>query len=303
MRTGVRALTALAALAATTALLAGCSSTGSTDAAMGEPRVAMDGMAVEGGAPMVSEALPAAGNGAAPTIAQREIVRTGYVAMRAEDVTGTAVTIRALVAKSGGLISSEDTQRSNDATYATITAQVPADRLDTFLRDVSALGTVDSLNVSAQDVTAQAVDLDARINALQTSIDRLTELLAQAQRVEDLLTIETQLSQRQAELDALRAQRQYLSEQVALSTVTVTVSPLTAITDVDAPGFLSGLQSGWSAFVSLVMVAVTALGFLLPFAVILLIVAIPAAFALVQHARRRRRERADTPEAGSRTPT
>ena len=93
---------------------------------------------------------------------------------------------------------------------------------------MSALGTVESINVSAQDVTSQTVDLDARIAALTTSVDRLTTLLAQASRMEDLLAIETQLSQRQSEIDSLNQQRTWLADQVAMSSVTITLMPVTA---------------------------------------------------------------------------
>ena len=75
------------------------------------------------------------------------------------------------------------------------------------------------------------VDLDARIKALQTSVDRMTQLLAQATRIEDLLAIETQLSQRQAELDSLKAQRTWL-ELLFLSTTTMTSTGLTDVVPV-----------------------------------------------------------------------
>ena len=206
--------------------------------------------------------------------------------MQVDDVTTSAFDVHALIKKRNGLISSEDTQSSGDMTYSNITAQIPAADLDAFIADVSALGTVTSINVNAQDVTTQVVDLDARIKALQTSIDRLTQLLAEASRIEDLLAIETQLSQRQAELDALTAQRTWLGDQVAMSTITVSLSPVTQIADVDAPGFLSGLQSGWSAFLSLIMVAVTAVGFFLPFLLVLALIAIPVTIVIVRQARR-----------------
>ena len=71
-----------------------------------------------------------------------------------------------------------------------------------------------------------------------------------------------------------------------MSTITVTLSPVTQIADVDAPGFLSGLQSGWSAFLSLIMVAVTAIGFFLPFLFVLALIAIPVTIVIVRQARR-----------------
>lgn len=312
----MRARTVLAAALAAGFLLAGCSATTSTDATVegGAPVVAGD-MAVSGEMP--------AGEGAAvdgkvataptPVNTERQVIRTGYVSMQVDDVTKSAFDVHALIKKRNGLISSEDTQSSGDMTYANISAQIPADSLDDFIADVSALGTVTSINVTAQDVTTQVVDLDARIKALQTSIDRLTELLAQASRIEDLLAIETQLAQRQAELDSLTAQRQWLGDQVAMSTITVSLSPVTQIADVDAPGFLSGLQSGWAAFLSLIMVAVTAVGFFLPFLLVLAVIAVPLAIVLVRQSRRHRRvPTAPTApaapaeprqEAGSGTPT
>ena len=82
---------------------------------------------------------------------------------------------------------------------------------------------------------------------------------------------------------------QEFGDQVAMSTVTVTISPETEITSVDAPGFLSGLESGWAAFVSLIMVAITALGFFLPFLIVMMIVLVPAVFLIVRQSRRHRR--------------
>jgi hypothetical protein len=284
-----RSITLLVALTAAF-LLAGCSGTSTTGTDAGVPAVAEGGPMVEGGAPMAQGEMAVTDKGAATTTVptDRQVVRTGYVSMRVDDVTKSTFDVHALVQKRNGQISSEDVQSSGDSTYANITAQIPASDLDAFIAEVSALGTVDSINVTAQDVTTQVVDLDARIKALQTSVDRMTTLLAQATRIEDMLAIETQLSQRQAELDALKAQRTWLGDQVAMSTITVSLSPNTEITSVDAPGFLSGLQSGWAAFVSLIMVAVTALGFFLPFLLVLAVVAVPVAVIVWRSIRRGR---------------
>jgi hypothetical protein len=249
-------------------------------------------MSVEGGAPAVAGDMAVTDKAAeAPSAVttDRQVIRTGFLSMRAEDVAKATFDVHALVKKRNGIISGEDVQSSGDSTYANITAQIPAADLDAFIADVSKLGTVDSINITAQDVTSQTVDLDARIKALQTSVDRMTQLLAQATRIEDLLSIETQLSQRQAELDSLKAQRTWLGDQVAMSTITVSISPQSQISEVDAPGFLSGLQSGWAAFVSVIMVAVTAIGFFLPFLIVLAIIAVPVAFVIVHQSRRRRR--------------
>lgn len=220
------------------------------------------------------------------TTQEQSVIRTAYVNLTVEDVGRSTRDVHTLVGQRHGLISAEDSQVNGDANYSTMTVQVPAAVLDSFIAEVSSLGTVESVSVNAQDVTTQVVDLDARIQVLQTSIDRMAVLLAQAEQIDDLLAIETQLSSRQAELDSLTAQRAWLGDQVAMSSVTISLAPTTTLTDIDAAGFLSGLRSGWAAFVSAIAVGVTALGFLLPFALIFMIVLIPLIAIAVRHSRR-----------------
>jgi hypothetical protein len=277
-----RALTALGTAVLTGLLLAGCGGTGdyaesATDSAM----MAEGAMPAE--APMMDQAAMTEDR----TVTDRSIIRTAYVAMRVNDVTDAVAEVRALVAKREGIISGESLSSGTPGGYASITAQVPAADLTAFLDELGALGTVDSLDVTAQDVTTQVIDLDARIAVLESSIARLNALLAEATRVEDIIAIEAELANRQAELDSLTSQRTYLADQVAMSTVTVTMSPITEIADVDMPGFLSGLQTGWSAFLALIGFAITAAGFLVPFVVVAAIVLIPVTVWLVRRSRRR----------------
>jgi hypothetical protein len=305
-----------AGIIALAALLAGCVNVSGDDA--GGTAMTEDAYAADAIAPMAEEAMPEMATegaiGSAPradrtdvsanTNLDRQVIRTGYISMRVEDVRASAAEVRGLAQGVGGIVTDEsltsdgvdgvatpeDEAGSVDApnvnSYATVTVQVPADRLEDFLVSVSGLGTVDSRTVSARDVTLEVVDLDARIEALSTSITRLQELLARAENVEDLLAVESELSRRQAELDALQAQRTWIGEQVAMSTVTVYLSPITAVSTGGAPGFLSGLQSGWSAFVAAAGTLITAAGFLLPFLLLLAIVALPVIFVVVRLARR-----------------
>ena len=281
----------LAAAAAVMLLVAGCSAAGSSqsDAITGGEAGGAAGITAPdaAGAPQNADAAVAP-PGTATVTTDRQVVKNAYVAMRVDNIAKAVFDVHGLVKKRNGLIASEDTQSDGDSTSSLITAQIPAADLDAFVADVSALGAVDSVTVNAQDVTGQVVDLDARIRALQTSIARMTQLLAQAQKIDDLLAIETQLSTRQSELDSLTAQRTLLGEQVALSSVTMAISPMTQVTSVEAPGFLSGVASGWAAFVSLVTVLLTATGFFLPFAIVALLILVPLTLVLARVLRRRR---------------
>ncbi|EUA89191.1 hypothetical protein I551_4359 [Mycobacterium ulcerans str. Harvey] len=116
--------------------------------------------------------------------------------------------------------------------------RIPADKLDGVLADAKNLGEVESMSIGHTDVTSQRVDLDARIEALQTSVNRLRELMGRAGSVADLLAAESSLTERQAELDSLRAQRTTLGDEISYATINVTLSSKPTV----APGgFLGAL--------------------------------------------------------------
>lgn len=205
-------------------LLASCSAgTSQSDGAAGVSGAGVSGAVVQG---MPAEA-PLAADGSAKTVGsalQPQVVRTASVTLSADDVAPVSAKVKELFTRDRGSITAEDTQLAQDQQRSTITGQVPASSLDSFIASVSRLADVESVSTSAYDVTSQAVDLDARIASLTSSIARLRQLMTDAANVSDLLAAEAQLSSRQADLDALTAQRTYLSQQVAMSTVSVTIA-------------------------------------------------------------------------------
>lgn len=295
MRTFTRAharphlLIAAAALALAGLGLAGCSSPqggGDAGSVAIEPAPAPD-MAVtdESSAGMRADSKSVAS-------ADREIIKSAWMSVRVEDVAESATRVGELAAARGGETLSQERYTDGTNGYANVTVKVPADALDAFLNDIRALGTVDNESVSSMDVTVQGADLDARINALTASVNRLQELLEQAENVADLVAIESELATRQAELDGLQAQRRELSSQVAMSSVTVNLAPIVAGPSAEPPGFVVGLQRGWQAMLSAFAWAITTAGFALPFIAIALVVAAVVA-AVVVPVSRRRRDRAD----------
>lgn len=206
---------------------------------------------------------------------KREIIRNADMTLRVDDVQDTVDRIDSITSQSGGRIASESVVSTGESSYATITARIPAERLDSVITAVGDLGEVLSLNVVAEDVTAQGADLDARVEALEVSIARLRQLLATAETTKDLIDIEAELTARQAELDSLVAQRAALSDQVAQSTLVVSVSPRSEAVAWTPPGFVSGLESGWNALRTATGALVTLAGFLFPFVAVLALIAVP----------------------------
>jgi Ca-activated chloride channel homolog len=162
----------------------------------------------------------------------------------------------------GGHVESRSEQSGNGSPTVELTLRIPSDKVDGVLADVHKLGNVDSMQVGHDDVTAQRVDLDARIKALQTSVDRLLDLMSKATSTSSLLEAENSLTERQSDLDSLRSQRAALGDQIAYSTITVNLS---TEPEVIAPGgFTGAIKDGWEALVKVGGGLAAVIGFVLP---------------------------------------
>jgi hypothetical protein len=137
-----------------------------------------------------------------------------------------------------------------------LTVQVPVDDYDEAMEAARDAGEVVQMQQSTYDVGAQVADVDARIKALEASLVRLTALMDEATDITDVITLEQAISQRQSELDALRAQQRDLENQTAMSQISLTLmSPEDAQNSVDPQpqqtwweSFLEGLSQFWSWF-------------------------------------------------------
>ncbi|MGR0319030.1 DUF4349 domain-containing protein [Agromyces sp. ZXT2-3] len=262
----------LAGLAALSAiLLTGCSmgSTGS-DSEMGEPDVGVEAPADGGVAPRDEE--PFTEDEQAGSIDEdRSVVTTGWMAVTVDDPIDAAAEVAALVTGADGRIDSRTETPGTDTQQAraTLVVRIPAARFEDVLADLRELGDVDSVQLDATDVTEQTQDLDSRIGSLQTSIDRLRALLAEADDVGDLIAIESELTARQSELDSLATRRDQLADQVAYSTLTVELLSEGLAPEAGPDDFWSGLAAGWNALTTFVSGVLVVIGVMLPWLVLL----------------------------------
>jgi hypothetical protein len=187
--------------------------------------------------------------------------------MTVPEPRAAASAVVALVEGEGGRIDARQEQAATTGAtaHAHLTARVPAADVTTTLTGLAGIGTVDQVNLAADDVTGTAEDLDARIKALQLSVARMEDLLSHATTTADLITAEGALTERQGNLETLQSQRARLAEQVALSTLEIDLSQVgTARVAASPHGFLGGLAAGWRALVATVGGLVLVLGVLAP---------------------------------------
>lgn len=269
---------ALVAAAVVAMSVAGCSGSASNSGAASKAASrpagggAAQAAARPAGVPGGTAPAPLQSLGRPPTT-DRDVVYTADLTVRTRDVADAADRAQSVATTAGGYVFSSATAVSASgeaATSATVVLKVPPASFGGVLRSLAALGTALGRNQQAEDVTDQVVDIRARVQAQQASVARVRTLLAQARTIGEVVSVESELTKREADLESLQGRQRALDDQVALSTITLhLVAPSVAapVRSSGSRGFLAGLSAGWDAFVGALQAGLTVLGAVLPFAV------------------------------------
>ncbi|MBD0838334.1 DUF4349 domain-containing protein [Streptomyces sp. TRM68416] len=271
-RRSVRPVQALAGLL----LAAALALTGCTDAGDGGGDSASDARAgaarqdsKEGA---VSDESGASQADAPPRLAASHIIRTASLTVQVKDVPKALEEARTTAENAGGYVGRESTTRDDEGNERTrVVLRVPVDSYADVLADLEGAGKLLDRTAKAQDVTEQVVDVDSRIKSQRASVARIRELMDRATKLSDVVTLEGELSRRQADLESLLAQQASLKDRTSLATITLALSetPVKEATGDDDPGVLDALGGGWDAFVTMLRWIVVALAAVLPFAAVL----------------------------------
>ncbi len=232
-------------------------------------------------------------DGSTTSTADRSVIVTGSLYMTVEDPVSVADQVTVIVTGTGGRIDarSETAADEYDGGSAWLTLRIPSDDLDAVVEKFRDLGEVNEYSTESYDVTTEVTDLDARISTLRASTDRIEGLLSEAEKIADIITLETELASRQAELESLEAQQRGLEDQVSMSTIylSLTTEPIVIIEEDSPDSFWDGLVAGWEGLVAFFSVALVVFGVLLPW--LALAALITAGVVLALRARKARRAR------------
>lgn len=151
----------------------------------------------------------------------------------------------------GGYV--EDQSVHNGSNYASrryrsanLTVRIPEEKADQFTSDISGLANVVSQNLRREDITLNYVATSSRVTALETEEARLLELLAQAETMEDLLTIEARLTDVRYELENYTSQLRLYDNQIDYATIYLYIEEVQEYTPVEEPGFFERIRNTFS---------------------------------------------------------
>ncbi|MFF3848796.1 DUF4349 domain-containing protein [Streptomyces sp. NPDC002328] len=231
----------------------------------------------------------ATGAGSAPQLPVNRVIRTATLTVQVGDVLKALDAARTAAENAGGYVGDETTTRDEDGADQTrVVLRVPVDKYDDVLTALQGTGKLLERTAKAQDVTDQVVDVDSRIASQRASVARIRALMDEATKLTDVVTLEGELSRREADLEALLARQASLKDRTGMATVTLTLSetPVERAAKDDDPGFLDALAGGWDALVTTLRWIAVAFGAVLPFAALAL--ALLLVWLWLLRARRRR---------------
>jgi hypothetical protein len=171
--------------------------------------------------------------GGAATLPELLIIRTGHIEIEVGDLAAAVASARTRVLAVGGYVSASDESASDEQASASAVYRIPANRWDEALEGIRGLASViRGQQVETEAVTAQVVDLGARITNLQVSEAALQSIMGQATKIADVLAVQGELTTVRGEIERLVVEKALLEERAAYGTLTVVFSlPATPATE------------------------------------------------------------------------
>ncbi|MGW5877134.1 DUF4349 domain-containing protein [Nocardiopsis terrae] len=213
------------------------------------------------------------GVGSDVEVGDRQLIHTANMTVRVDDVAEAAELAKEMTLGADGYVANESLSTpAGGSPEGNLVLRIPDEDYEGALDGLAELGDRSELERSVEDVTEEVADVESRIESSETALETLRGYLEEAEDVDDLLRVESEIQQRQEELEAFQARLESLRNRTAYSTVHLTlVPPATYLeeTTEESVGFLGGLERGWRALVGLGQGAAVVVGWLLPFAAVL----------------------------------
>ncbi len=177
------------------------------------------------------------------------LIRSANVGMRVKRLQTAVAQVRQLAIRQGGFVSeSNESIQEGQTPVANLTLRIPAARFDHVLGGLTQITDADVLSQStaSEDVSLEYVDTQSRVRNLKREEARLLKLLERSGKLADILTVERELSRVRQEIEQAEGRVRQLSRQVALATITVSLTE--QVTHVEhGPWQLASVwQDAWS---------------------------------------------------------
>lgn len=151
-----------------------------------------------------------------------------------------------------------------------VTMRVPAGNFDPALRDLRGLGDVEVQRIQGRDVTAEYVDLRARLRIAKSRREVLIRLMDRATSIEQTIRVQNALDDTQLGIEQVQGQLRLLDDRTSLATIRVDLREegVEALSEVETPSIPNAFERSIAGFVGVIAGVVIGLGYLIPIALL-----------------------------------
>lgn len=269
-----RGLAMLAALVLLVSLMSGCGGGGDTASSttVSEDMAATEEAAGSGsyGGNMMAQ-MPESAEGAdggEDRLQNAKMIYTADLTVETTAFDDAASSLRQMVEDMGGYFETASLyNRGGDYRSASYTIRVPADQFQNLLTQVGELCHVVRKEESGDNIGEEYYDVESRLVTQQTKLERLQTLLSQAETMEDIITIESAISDTELTIEQLTGTLRRYDSLVDYSTVNITLEEVYKLSNAEEPptSFASRLgkafAAGWNGFVDVLEALVMILAY------------------------------------------
>jgi len=200
------------------------------------------------------------------------IIRTGTAGIEVDSLDTAIARVRTLALRVNGFVANTTIQGGRDQLRsASLELKVPSERFDDAIAGLSPIGKVESVNVNAEDVGEEYVDIAARVENAHRLEARIIDLLAnRTGKLQDVLSVEHELARVREEIERYEGRMRYLKTRASVSTLTIAVherAPVIVPVAGDGP-ILVAFRQAWENFVGLSAAFIASLGVLVPLGIL-----------------------------------
>jgi hypothetical protein len=202
---------------------------------------------------------------------EKKTIFTASISLEVKEFKAAVDKVSLIASRYGGYIS--DSFMNNEGVgrkTGYVIVRVSEKDFDAAIADLEKVGDVLNKNISGQDVTEEYIDLEARMANLKLEEQRYRDILKKAEKVEDLLAIERELSRVRGEIESMQGRLNYLKNRVDLATITVNLAEPEVV--VHESKFKQAIDAAIEGFLATIRGMVILAGYLFPLFLILLLI-------------------------------
>lgn len=164
----------------------------------------------------------------------RKLILRASVEMETTEFEETAAALDDLTAQMGGYYSSATSgDRGGSRRWASYTIRIPSKNFDRFLSQAGEIGHELREDITRDDISERYYDTEGRKRTQEKKLDRLQELLSQAEDMEDIITIMSAISDTEEQIESLSGTLSHWDSQVEYSTVDLELEEVARLSNVE----------------------------------------------------------------------